>query len=122
MNIELKFKVNDLIQHKYNKQKMGVLQAYEVLQIQTETCYAGTQVFYMCRAIILNIEKDYTKDGTKKYWSLAHAINSNHSQMAWDKFREDELVAASDKFAITLSDVLGGDLEVKEDTDGIDSM
>lgn len=90
MEIKTKFNVHDLLVHKYDMDKINSVIALEVLQIKTESCYAGTQVFYDCRAIIAN------KSSKDDRWHIGHSvILSEDNKTGWKKYREDELLPAS---------------------------
>jgi hypothetical protein len=97
MKIETKFDVNGLVVSKYhrgldeNESLSGVLCCFEVLDIKTTTCMAGTQVHYVCRAIY--------KHSRAKYINGERVLNtafypSGTSNGEYVTFREDELVAA----------------------------
>lgn len=95
MKIESKFSVNDLVKRKTDidpKNKMYIIQ---VMEVQSQTCYAGTQVFYLCRTLIF--EKEYKKRFTEEgefEWKVAHGVSVNSAQTGWTKYREDELSEA----------------------------
>lgn len=95
MEIKTKYAVNDLVKHKYQSiQLNGDDLCYEVLEIKTHTCYAGTQVFYDCRAIVKQIEKEPFSLEVKpegKY-SIGFSIARDTNSMGTEKFREDELI------------------------------
>ena len=52
MEIKTKFNVNNLVQARRTKQGHDSFIAHEIMQIKTDTCYVGTQIFYFTRAII----------------------------------------------------------------------
>lgn len=87
MNIETKFKVGSLVRHKFERQTHDAIHALEVMEISTDTCYAGTQVFYQCRALVAQkqFKNEYAKTGDFT-WALGHTL------LPWFKYREDELV------------------------------
>ncbi len=95
MKIETKFEINNLVQHKFDVGSKQGHQLYEVMEIATATCYAGTQNFYSCRSIIIQNHKSYDKMEEKITQSIHHSIAKDGSiTPAWQKFREDELIVA----------------------------
>lgn len=97
MKITTKFNVNELVLHKYNGGRNKRIVGYEILEIVSQSCYAGTQIFYLCRAIIAEKILISPFDEDKGFvWTIAHATSNDPSApMAWTRFREDELVTAS---------------------------
>lgn len=96
MKIETKFDINNLVQHKFNKctslENGDVVCAYEVMDITTNTCYAGTQIFYDLRPI----HKIFFTSGyaDKKKTSIDIGTGYTKFQNGWIRYREDELIAA----------------------------
>jgi hypothetical protein len=83
MTIEPKFKIGELVKHKYQKHQTtrdGAF-AFSINEIQTVTCTAGTQIFYTGRWI-LQVVTGYGE--SKKIGDFMP-----HEQI--QKFREDEL-------------------------------
>lgn len=96
MNIETKFKVGDIVKHKFARSPTGI-QAFEVLEIKTNTCYAGTQCFYYGRSIQAEkVFKNRFDEIGEFDWAVVHAIsNDPHMPTAWQQMREDELIMAT---------------------------
>ncbi len=95
MTIETKFDVNNLVKAKFDKGTENHFQLFEVMQVETNTCYAGTQNFYLCRAI--TAKKKFKDEWSKKgefEWLICHGIGSTDFAIGWGKYREDELVEA----------------------------
>lgn len=93
MKLTTKFEVNDLIKHKYNTPGKDSVAILEVMEIITQTCYAGTQVFYLCRAIILTKEfTGFNKEDDRK-WVVGHSISKDSNKISWERYREDELIS-----------------------------
>lgn len=88
MIIETKFRVGDIVGHIFDHQKDGI-RVMQVMEVDTNTCYAGTQIFYQCRAILLKLE-----DGV---WETYSTRGDNSGDTGFRKYREDELAPASDK-------------------------
>lgn len=95
MEIKTKFNVNDLLKRKYDVDPKNTVFALEVMSITSETCYAGTQVFYQCRTILAKkeFELKYQEKG-EFTWEIHHAIGSDGNTLGWQRYREDELVEA----------------------------
>lgn len=91
MKIETKFDVNNLVKRKFDKQLMGKkLFCLEVMEVISQTCYAGTQVFYLCRPVYA--------ENNRNEWDVFHGVNAtSDNQTGWRKYREDELVQCSDE-------------------------
>ena len=98
MKIETKFDVNNLVVSKYQrnpiaaKSKNDLVCCFEVIDVNTGTCMAGTQVFYVCRSIHGIADTDYV-DGkrvtTYKDFSIGTTPKGEYTT-----FREDELIGA----------------------------
>ena len=97
MNIKTKFSVSDFAKRKYDQQLKDQFQILEVMQIHSETCYAGTQVFYLCRMLFAKKEKSYVANpGEEVQWAISHSIGKEEHSTGWLKYREDELVEITD--------------------------
>lgn len=94
MNIETKFEVNNLLLHKFTNTKNANITALEVIFVNTETCSAGTQVFYMCRPILVMTKKDWEEGKAIFKKIVEHAVGQRDFEGCWHKYREDELIAA----------------------------
>lgn len=97
MNIETKFNINDLVQHKFQRsgwtEKTGV--CFEVIEISCINCYTTAQVFYTCRPIHAVIEKKFSiKEETKP--QIIDFGPGSKGEQEYLKFREDELKPCSD--------------------------
>ena len=98
MKIETKFDVNNLVVSKYQRNPIGqkskndLLCCFEVIDIHTGTCMAGTQVFYDVRAIHGITETDYV-DG-KRVTTYKDFVAGSTSKGEYIRMREDELVEA----------------------------
>lgn len=98
MKIETKFDINNLVVHKFQrnpletKSKTDLLCCFEVIDINTGTCMAGTQIFYDVR-VIHGIKSTEYVDGEKKITWKDFSASSN-SKGEYIRMREDELVAA----------------------------
>lgn len=98
MKIETKFDVNNLVVSKYQrnpiaqKSKHDLLCCFEVIDIHTGTCMAGTQVFYDLRTIHGMTETHYV-DGNKVTKFTDFSVGSN-SKGEYIRMREDELIEA----------------------------
>jgi len=86
MDIKTKYSIGDLVQKKHLVFEEDSFQLLEVMDVETNTCYAGTQVFYQCRLYL--IEKPSIYDINAKFWKL---VNVSTTLL---KFREDELIDA----------------------------
>jgi hypothetical protein len=90
MKTETKFGINNLLMHKYsNKSSKNKFVVLEVMETLIQTCYGGTQIFYITRPIIA--EKHGFKDNAEWYVGSASANNGEYL-----KYREDELIQAPD--------------------------
>lgn len=113
MTIETKFKINDLVQHKFAKSPtlkgMNDLKTsikfFEVLYIHTETCSAGTQVFYRCRPYYPIVENAYKADS--EIIDIGFGIGQNGTE-GTSYFREDELKPMSNEDKTFYGVVAGG--------------
>ncbi len=94
MKIETKFDINNLIAHKF-QQGGNIMNIMEVMEIETVTCYAGTQNFYICRLLVLEkvFKNSYSNEG-KFRWRIAHSIGKEDFASGWKKYREDEMIEA----------------------------
>ena len=102
MQIETNHGVGDLIRHKFQKQEDDGRQAlaYEILEVRTVTCYAGTQVFYECRGLIGIYKSDYAEGkNVKKLVNIAHDISLFTKDKEMQRFRGDEIVECPKEIA-----------------------
>jgi hypothetical protein len=88
MTIEPKFKLNEIVLHKFMRGSTNEKQAFalEVLYIHTETCSAGTQIFYSCRMFFA------TREWSAKKEILDIGFTTPEPTSC--KLREDELKSA----------------------------
>lgn len=87
--IETKFQINDLCKRKMDVDTEEKITLMQVMEIDTNTCYAGTQVFYKCRILFLSKTRD-----PEKPWRIGHSVSKDPKQMGWETYREDELKKA----------------------------
>lgn len=98
MIIQTKFNVNDLIVSKYQRNPISQtseiesVYCFEIIDINTGTCMAGTQVFYVCRSIHGILSIDYI-DG-KKVKSYKDFLIGSGAKGEYTTLREDEIVVA----------------------------
>ena len=94
MNINTKFNINDLIQHKYQRSsKGGQAIAFEVIEIQAINCYTTAQIFYTCRPLHVVTDFDWkTKDKT-----IIDVVSGRPKDYEYCKFREDEVKECSEE-------------------------
>ena len=106
MKLESKFDINNLVSHKFQTIEKDGFPVYEVLEVITQTCYGGTQVFYDCRMIFLRKEyaSEWKSTGEFKY-SIAVGISKEDGKMGTQRFREDELIEAKKEY---IDVILGG--------------
>jgi hypothetical protein len=96
------FDVNDLATSKFHSQLPGKVQVvYEILQIDTQKCYGGVQVFVQARPLHI-IYDGYGKD--RKISNVEAAFLRTGIELA--RFREDELVPLSEELKSLLSSVM----------------
>ena len=94
MNIQSKFDINDILVQQFSRKSQTYFQALQVLEVVTQSCYAGTQVFYFCRPIIGHREVELFKEKRDYVWRIDHGLSKNDHEMGWQKYREDELLKA----------------------------
>ena len=93
MKIETQFDVNNLVKRKFDTQSRTQMNCLEVMEVISQTCYAGTQVFYLCRPIIAQKEfKNQYKEEGEFTWTILHGISQEENKSGWRKYREDELI------------------------------
>ena len=93
MKITSKFNVGDLTKTKYDLHGEEGFIVLEIIQINTETCYSATQIFYLCRMwqgrkIVVHPDKKFK-------WAISHHFSKDDYATGYKKYREDELVVAS---------------------------
>lgn len=104
MTIETKFNVNDLVQYKYQRPNKKIICCFEVIEIKTQVCYAGAQVFYVCRPIHGHREYDH---GKYEIVDFGPGFSENRE---YAQFREDELKPCDQ----ALVDLLTNEQKVQE--------
>jgi hypothetical protein len=98
MKIETKFDINNLVVSKYQrnqitqKSKNDLLLCFEVIDIKTGTCMAGTQVFYVCRSIHGMTDTNYIEG--KRVTTYTDFTAGSNSKGEYITFREDEIIEA----------------------------
>lgn len=97
MKIETKFDINNLVVSKYQRNTIigkpdERLCCFEIMDINTGTCMAGTLVYYVCRGVHGITGIDFI-DGKKVETFTDFNVGSN-SKGEYVTFREDELVEA----------------------------
>ena len=98
MNIETRFSVNDLVQRKFDTSVKEVTYLLEIMELMIQVCYSTTQVFYLCRPIMLKKEKEgYGKEDF--HWVIYHGTGEEYNATGWKKYREDELINANSDIA-----------------------
>lgn len=107
MTIETKFNVNDLSIHKHSS--FGSMEEsvfYEIMEVQTVSCYKESQVFYLCKAILLKrqFKNKYTEEGGF-VWELHQTRSREDHSTGWEKLREDELVEFPKKYLQVIDDI-----------------
>lgn len=100
MDIKSKWGIGSLLQFKFFSPEQSNIVVYEVQFIHTETCSAGTQVFYTVRPIIITYQPNFSKikEEAKKLRSVEHGVTKDGTVGTLPKFREDELVDCKDEF------------------------
>jgi hypothetical protein len=96
MEINTKFNINQLVKRKYDVDCKDTVSAMEIMEIQSQTCYAETQIFYQCKMIVAKKEFENKYHAPDKYtWSIGHEIGTGDGSKGWHLYREDELVYCS---------------------------
>lgn len=91
MKLKSRFDIHSIVRRKFdNSDKIATLIVYQVMEIHSQTYYAGTQIFYLCRPNILNYI-----DSSENKWIISHGTGKDDHNLGWKKYREDELVKAS---------------------------
>lgn len=94
MEITTKYSIGDIINLKWNKTgdiaNRGKSTArYEVLFIDINTCSAGSQIFYMCRPIVITTKEiGYVEEGK----TVTTVLPSDTVDISKCRFREDEVI------------------------------
>ena len=89
MEIKTEYKVGDLIKHKYSSQTEKHKTALVVKEIMTQTCYAGTQVFYDCRLIMMEKEFEKTFDpGGPFVWRIGFNTENKVTRLRADEVQD----------------------------------
>lgn len=101
MEIKTQFDIHNLVQRKFDTGSKSVTTLLEVMDIKTETCIAGTQVFYATRPI--SIVKEYNdKWNDEKGFELRvmHGFTNEKLNTLTNLpiYREDELITAKQEY------------------------
>ncbi len=99
MKLISKFGIGDLVQRKYETENRDYFVVHEIMNVITDTCHVGTQVFYLCKALILKklFEKEYSKTGDFT-WAIHPHIGNDDNSTGMKKYREDELIHINKKY------------------------
>ncbi len=96
MNIKSKFNVGDFTQFKINFADKNNINALQIMEIHTTTCYSATQIFYYATEIGLRKKFEGYKEEGKFEWLRGKRVNKDSDfQLGWIKVREDELIKPS---------------------------
>ena len=99
MKITTKFKVGDIVQKKYDTEGKDIMILQEIMTIVTDTCYVGTQVFYLCRALVLTKEYEKLYDKSRGFtWNVNPGVHQDDNSIGWKKWREDEFIPAKSEY------------------------
>lgn len=91
MTIETTHAIGDLIQWKYQRAKtMKLPVAFMIYQIETATCNAGTQVFFICRPVHFTYELHFNKDNPKER-IIEDVAFGGYGDKEFVKLRSDEV-------------------------------
>lgn len=93
MKIEPLFEIGNLVQRQYEDVGQEAKLALQVMEVITQTCYAGTQIFYLCRPLFAKRHK--WSESWK--WTIGHGTAKMPNDAGWTKYREDELHIADDE-------------------------
>lgn len=104
MTISTKFDVHNLVKRKFDREDQNI-NMLEVMEVISQSCYAATQVFYLCKIIRAHRFRDQP-------WKIEHGIGRDDNATGWRKYREDELIEATKQ---EIDIVLG--MEAKTETD-----
>ena len=75
MKITTKFKINDLVMYKYDASPDYRICALEINTVLTDTCNAGTQVFYTARPIQAEKETvNFVSEKRRNDWTVNHHV------------------------------------------------
>lgn len=91
MQINPKLKVGDIAQHVINAGSEERTPAMLVMEIQTQTCYAGTQIFYLCRSALIERKVNKWAKEPKEEIEVHFMVPKDSQDTGWKRFREDEL-------------------------------
>jgi hypothetical protein len=101
-NLKTQFDIGDIIQYKFEHPEEGSLSGFVVMEIIVQICNAGVQTNYFCRPVFAKdvnhlYNKHRSKDSEKKSpeYIIAHGTGKDLSDIGWKKYREDELIPAS---------------------------
>lgn len=101
MNIETKFNVGDIAALLFNTKGHSEFVAMQIMEIAAQVCYTTTQVFYLCRPIITHKKFKHPYSDNLEYrkdfeWIVNRGnASKDDMQLGWAKFREDELIPAT---------------------------
>lgn len=107
MGIETAYAVNDMVMHRFGMESSEMKVVYRVMEIITNTCYAGTQVFYRLRPVCLVKKHERFKGDGSFTWEVraGHSgrMTDKNNNLGWEEFREDELEPITQKYTDVLA-------------------
>lgn len=115
MNIKTAFDINSIVRHKFGGTKTGygskTIIRYEVLYIGTETCSAGTQIFYRCRPIQITERDDFKEPSVVVHDVIVSDMTPANRAGGQGEcfFREDELLPCDEKMLRIIMDSQQGE-------------
>lgn len=98
MKIQTNYDVHNLVCHKFGHNVNGMV-AFEIMEVNAQVCYGGTQVFYLVKPIILSkVFKDKWKDDGDFSWDVGIGRSKDDNGTGWQRLREDELIDCPQNF------------------------
>ena len=91
---ETKFETGDIVQHVFDKGDQKSQTFFAIMEIHIQKCYTTTQVFYLCRPIILVHDGSTFNPGNATAHTAHGTMDKNDGGLGWKKLREDELMVA----------------------------
>lgn len=97
MTIEPKYNINDFLEVKIEAGSPSRFHFMEVMEVITQTCYGGTQIFYLCRSALAekSMSREPAKEkgkpsNLKEFWMVG-SVNRDQKDCGYKRYREDEV-------------------------------
>lgn len=108
MEIKTAFNIGDLVQYKFSKNTAlnEAVAAYQIMEVRSQTCYAGTKIAYELRALVAKASFAWDKpSGEKGKLPESIRVITYEPSLKTLLLREDEIKPCSKEVAHQIKEI-----------------